>query len=246
MRSKKNTTYGIDSFLEAAKEKDSLRSEVNRDRLFAQKNLEAISSIEGVQTWKLVSADESNIAIQFNGNVPEMKFRLDFDFSSSGKVTCQTSPVPGNATQEKYVRYTFGTNTFLKERVLALQKHISASSLQSPSEIWSVIHHIEWYLGRLDIVGKELSILEVRHNGNLKKSPCSDKYHLELSVLNKARRTIVETIFEFGDSYPFAMDVDISGDVNIVSLENHLTKNAKPGFGYMSRSCDAIAAFQGK
>jgi len=246
LRSKKNTNSVIDSFVEATKEKDLLRSELNRDRSFAQKNFEAVISIEGIQSWKLVSANETNIAVQFIGIVPEISFRLDFDVSSAGTVTCQTSPLTSDATQKKQARHTSNTIVFLKERWLALQKNLSASSLKSPSEISSVIHHIEWYLGRLDIVGKELSILEVRHNGHLKKSPDNDNYHLELSVLNKARNTIVETVFEFGDTYPFLMDVDISGDVNIISLENHLTKTAKPGFGYMSRSCDVIAAFGAK
>lgn len=244
--SKKKINSAIDSFVEATKEKDLLRSELNRDRSFAQKNFEAVISIEGIQSWKLVSANETNIAVQFIGIVPEISFRLDFDVSSAGTVTCQTSPLTSDATQKKQPRHTSNTILCLKERWLALQKDLSASSLKSPSEICSVIHHIEWYLGRLDIVGKELSILEVRHNGHLKKSPDNDNYHLELSVLNKARNTIVETVFEFGDTYPFVMDVDISGDVNIISLENHLTKTAKPGFGYMSRSCDVIAAFGGK
>ena len=243
---KKNSNCRIDSFLEASKEMDVLRCDLGRDKLFAQKNLESIASIEGVQSWRLVSADERNIAVEFVGSVPEASIRLDFSVSSSGLVTCNTSTLSEMESEKKQSRYTSNVKSFFKEKACALQETLLDSSLKSPSEICSVIHHVEWYLGRLDIVGKELSMLEVRYNGKLKKLHGSDKYHLELSIPNKARGAIIETNFEFGDSYPFAMDADISGDANMVSLENHLIKSAKPGFGYMSRSCDVIGAFRGK
>jgi len=233
--------------LRALEEKKLLQSELVDGRKFAEKNFEVITSIEGVHSWKLVCADESKISVEFIlGSVPELNFRSDFRVTPSGQVICQTSAATDYNLEAKQMIFTSSVKSFFADKVHALRRDLTTTPLKSTLGICTAIHHIEWYLGRLDIIGKELSMLEVRYSGSLQRTKDSSSYQLELLIKNKSTGNAVQTLFEIGDSYPFAgLDVDISGEVDIDALERHLTKNAKPGFGYLSRACDVIAAFQG-
>lgn len=238
-------TEEIDSVLRIMEEKELLEGELINDRKVVEKNAEAVSTIEGIHNWKLVRADESKIAVEFLGSVPELCFRVDFSVSSSGQVDCRTRDVNKKSTKQVHANFTPSVRSFFAEKVHSLREDLSSSQLRSSSDIVENVHRIEWILGRLDIIGKELSMLEVRYSGSLKRSKTSTSHDLNLSIKNRSTETMVNTIFEIGEWYPFALDMDISGDIDVIAMERHLIRNAKPGFGYLSRACDVIAAFQG-
>ena len=53
-----------------------------------------------------------------------------------------------------------------------------------------------------------------------------------------------DACFKIGESYPFdTLAIQLDGCNEVRLLERHVLKNCKPGFGYLSRACDAIEAF---
>ncbi len=236
----------IDSVLELAKEGHQIQGHIKNDMKFTEGNAEALEMIEGVHSWKLLRADESNVAIEFLGSAPELCFRVNFSVSASGKVDCKTTNAIQNGNRKmNRIQFTPSVRSFFVDKVDVLRKDLSLSQLNVSSDIVEVVQRTEWFLGRLDIIGKEISMLEIRYNGSLKRVESSALHALNLSIDNKPTGKTVETTFEIGDWYPFVLDVDVSGDVDTLSIENHLTQNAKPGFGYLSRTCDIIAAASG-
>ena len=116
--------------------------------------------------------------------------------------------------------------------------------LQSSSLICHVVHYIDWYISRMEITGKELSMLENRFKGKLYTSGKDGSHNLELRFAQQSGHEVIVGCFELCDSYPFAgLDITIKGDVEVEALERHLSKNSKPGFGYLSRTCDVFSVF---
>ena len=56
----------------------------------------------------------------------------------------------------------------------------------------------------------------------------------------------VEAFFELPGTYPFSlMDVELDvseGDIDVDDIKANIVKTAKPGYGYLIRVCDVIAA----
>lgn len=243
---KSEENENIDSILQINGEKESLQVGLVHDRNVVEKKAEALALVEGVHNWKLVHADESQITVEFLGNVQELSFRADFSISSTGEVRCKTSNI-SNTNRKGKIKYTSSVKRFFVERVETMRKELSASNLTSSSDISNIVNHTEWLLGRLDIIGKEISMLELRHSGTLQRAQNSLMYYFNLSIKNKPKGICVNTTFDIGEWYPFALDIVISSnDVDVNALERHLIRNAKPGFGYLSRCTDVIAAFQGR
>ena len=243
---KSEENENIDSILQINGEKESLQVGLVHDRNVVEKKAEALALVEGVHNWKLVHADESQITVEFLGNVQELSFRADFSISSTGEVRCKTSNI-SNSNRKGKTKYTSSVKRFFAERVETMRKELSASNLTSSSDICNIVNHTEWLLGRLDIIGKEISMLELRHSGTLQRAQNSLMYYFNLSIKNKPKGICVNTTFDIGEWYPFALDIVISSnDVDVNALERHLIRNAKPGFGYLSRCIDVIAAFQGR
>ena len=161
----------IDSILKLMEEKKSLQTDLANDRQIVEKNFEAVTSLEGLQGWTLLCAEESNISVKFIGGIQELSFRLDFTVASSGQVFCETNPV-SHPNSKKGV-YTPSVKSFFARKVKELRKSLSSSKMKSSSDICSTIHHVEWYLGRLDVIGKELSMLEIRYAGKLRSIDAS-------------------------------------------------------------------------
>lgn len=236
----------VSSLIKTNNAKDTARINALENKARAQNALETLNSVEGLQSWKLVSAQDTSIIVEFacQDSVPEMGFRLEFFLFDSGKVVCKTSDASSSRGSDKKPRFTSSVKNFLIQRTQGLRKKLEATKLDSAAEISSAVVETEWYLERLWAIGKEISTLELRQSGKLAKSPETNGYEFILSKSN-AKGEKIEALFEIGESYPFVLNINLSGEIaNMDSLESHLVKNAKPGFGYLTRSVDGIESFQ--
>lgn len=236
----------VSSLIETNNAKDTARINALENKTRAQNALETLNSVEGLQSWKLISAQDTSIIVEFTclDNVREMGFRLEFFLFDSGKVVCKTSDASSSRGLDKKPRFTSNVKNFLTQRTQCLRKKLEVTELESAAEISSLVVETEWYLERLLAIGKEISTLELRQSGKLAKLSETSGYEFILSKSN-AKGEKIEAIFEIGESYPFVLNINLSGEItNMDSLESHLVKNAKPGFGYLTRSVDGIESFQ--
>jgi len=108
---KSEENENIDSILQINGEKESLQVGLAHGRNVVEKKAEALALVEGVHNWKLVHADESQITVEFLGNVQELSFRADFSISSTGEVRCKTSNI-SNSNRKGKTKYTSSVKRF--------------------------------------------------------------------------------------------------------------------------------------
>ncbi len=229
-------------------ESRSLQSKIEKSRSVAEALWEKTKILEGTNNWKLTRFDESVISIEFKGNVQELSFCTIFKKTSSGLINCETHemtlrvPTKPTSKYQKNLKYTPKILAFFADKVEILRLNLEKKNLKSIGDVRETVQFIEWSLERLDLIGKELSVLEQRHSGKLKR--IGNSYDFGLSMKSRSKGRDLQVNFRIDDSYPFSvLSINLFGDLNTDSLKRYLARNDKPGFGYLSRTCDMIAAF---
>lgn len=258
----RNQQGSLSERCEAFVHQDSIQIQFSDNRRVAERNWNKLKSIEGISSWRVKNLEESTISIEVKDrNISELSVLIDFKEVPSGKsgnIICKTRVMKRNidATKRKkgnfssvHSNYSLNVMTYIDHCTDKICQELNRHILHSSSDMFNVVNHVEWNLGRLALIGKELTMLERRHKGILKKSGRSETSAYVLDVtINGQRDQTIGASFYICESYPFAvLDVDLSlhGDthINIDSLERQLIKSSRPGFGYLSRSCDIIACF---
>ena len=243
---------------------NTFKRQLCEKRTSAKRNLGKLKSIEGVVGWRVKQIEESMISVEArDSNIPGLCIFVDFEEQTaimSGKVVCRAQV---RSTNKDYVAGRSGYSTkinseysssalnYIEHSMSATCKEISSRILDSSSDMFRVLNHVEWYLGRLALIGKELTVLERLHMGTLKRNigvKGFSSHLLNLTVKTREDKEVAAS-FEICESYPFAvLDVNISfldeASLDMKLLERQLRKTSKPGFGYLSRTCDVIASFQ--
>lgn len=219
------------------------------NKSFAEKNFEKMQSLEGVHSWNLKEISESRICICFEGYVEQLNISLDFIVSDSESISVRAhGMLPFNTVDSAvYIsgsQLTTNVLSFFGFKINQLANTLNGRILDDKSDISSVVQEVESFLCRMEIIGKEISRLQLRHSGRFQLTERG--HELSLSIFNRFCGTKIYVHFPITDAYPFAIiDVDIEGDVDIDTLGLQLAKNAHPGYGYLTRTCDMIAVFQG-
>ncbi len=237
----------VQQLIEVIDERRSLKSKIANSRSVAEALWEETKILEGTNNWKLSRFDESIISIEFKGNVPELSLCTVFKKTTSGLIKCEshkvTQKVPTKlmSKYKKNSKYTPNVLAFFSDKVEILRLNLEKKFLKSIVDVRETVQYIEWSLERLDLIGKEVSVLEQRHNGKLKRM--GNSYNFGLSMKSRSKGRGLHVNFRIDDSYPFSVLItNLSGDVNTDSLKRYLARNDKPGFGYLSRTCDMMAA----
>jgi hypothetical protein len=246
LRSENNNLQSLSelSLLQKSLEKDSqsLKAE-------AESNLSVLKSLELIHNMCLVRAESSSLTVRFGGFSSDSDIYLHLTETSNGFVCLSTL---GN--KEKYsldVRspnrigvFTEPVKDFVDQATAWFINHRTHSSF---STFHDIVMNLVSYLNRLHVIGKEISNLTRRYTGKLLWS--DDFSAIDLNLLlghrKNGRKYEVVATFHLNLSYPFVpLEVDIACDgIIIEDLEHLLVKNAKPGIGYLTRSCDVISAF---
>jgi hypothetical protein len=101
-------------------------------------------------------------------------------------------------------------------------------------------------MGRLDFVAMEIQGLLDRYNGKLIRNS-SDSYSLSVEFEGRLSKLWVD--FKIGPCYPWLpleVEMDFSEgsvDMEVDRICKALKKNAKLGFGSLSRACDIVSAY---
>lgn len=208
-------------------------------------------SLHGMHCWSPLIIDESSIVVVFIGASPKTCIKLCFSFATSGVVTCQANVDPSFIKQRKgkKLKLTPLITEYVVANIEALVESVSITKLRRGSDIVGFLQQVEMIHGRLEMTASEMFGLQKRYGTLLEADPVGKKSDFLLSVDFKSLSdsTTLRATFELNTSYPFApLNVsldDREGKVDVESMRRQLVKNAKPGFGYLSRTCDTISAF---
>jgi hypothetical protein len=198
-------------------------------------------------TNELVGDD---IIIKFEGLLKEAGFTATFSTASDGIVNCDAYPgITRNDESQLKVRsykLTPAVSTFIKTRVEDWTNALKTRTLTSGRQIRPVIQQLEFKLGRLEATAREISILQTRLKAQFEEDFSSQNgVHVFTATFTRASMKLRASI-GINSSYPFTpLDIcldPLAGAVDIEGIQRQLIKNAKPGFGYLSRTCDVISA----
>lgn len=230
----------------------ALSDEVQPSKKLAETLQHRFLSLNGMHTWSPVVIDDSNIVVGFIGASSKTCIRVSFSFAKSGAVTCKADVDSFFFKQRrgKKIKLTALITEFVVANVDALVEYINKTQLKHGSEVMKFLHQVELIHGRIESTASEMFGIQKRYGTLLEADPVGKKTDFLLSVDFTSQSdvsTALRATFELNASYPFApLNVsldDREGKVNVESMRRQLVKNAKPGFWYLSRTCDTIAAF---
>ena len=212
-------------------------------------------SSNGLHRWDPVKLKTSELSVVFPRSTNQPELVINFPLSTTRPMTCNTSlksfnKPPEGITSKKSPKFGPGVVTFVKYRIEGLCGTVTAKDYHKTEDMKGVIQQLEWQLGRIELTAKEISSLMYPYGAVFKQCDGnSDKgdftFHLEFA--SPGEEVKLNCSFLIKEMYPFApmepkFDV-LKGTLNVYSLKRRLNKTAKPGFGYLSRSIDAILAF---
>ena len=200
-----------------------------------------------------IEIDDTKLVVAVIGSSPRTCLELTFGVSKSSKITCEAkvrSSYFGQRTGMT-LKHTASISNYLRANVAPIIESVGESTLQSIDEVRELVRRIELAVARLEATASELSMVQKKYRAALERDPEGKDTDFLLSVAfskeGEASTTEVLATFEFNGSYPFSpLNVnldDSDGRIDADGLERQLVRNTKPGFGYLSRTCDTISAY---
>lgn len=198
------------------------------------------SCIKGVSGLLLSSVDTSGLDFRLEQKSgPNLDTQLRCDGSDELVVGCSIRQdfLKGSSAQEKSLALAFQQ---VHREVTC--KRVEAKVVKI-ERLGLLVHDLAWSFGRVSFVAKELAKLEQRYTTEIRNDPeGSDSDVLVRVVLGKN----LEATFELHATYPFGplsvTIVDGDGLEKVSMYKKRLARNARPGFGQLSRACDLLCA----
>lgn len=190
---------------------------------------------------------ENELRFTFVGPCPAACIELAFNVDRGGEVTCRATNQPKLLSKEGRGKIPKSISSFFESRVSLLCSLASSERIDSALHIGSSLRRIEWEMCRIEQTGSELAMIQRRYRGQLIFGSTSDSnpIFLEVEFTGTGKAELVAT-FELSPAYPFSpvnVELDVlEGEVDMEGIRKVLITNAKPGYGYLSRTCDMIAA----
>jgi hypothetical protein len=229
----------------------TLSEDMKQTRALAETLQNRFMSLNGMHCWSPLIVDESKIVVGFIGASPKTCIKVSFLIAKTGTITCQASVDSSLFRQRrgKKLKVTPATSLFMEANISTLIDFINNTKLVSGKKIGEMLQRLEMLHGRLEMTANEMFVIQKRYGTMLEADPVGSNSDFLLSVDFKSLcgSMTLRATFELNSSYPFApLNVsldDREGRVDVDLLRRQLVKNAKPGFGYLSRTCDTISAF---
>lgn len=234
--------------------KDLALAEAKLDvaRSKAESAQNGFTTVKALHIWMPVEIEDSKLAVVVIGSSPRTCVELTFGVSKSNMITCEAKVRSSYIDQRTgmMLKHTASVSNFLRVNVAQIVEAAGQITLESIDEVRELVRHTECAIGRIEATASELSMIQKRYRAALQADPEGEGADFLLSVAfskeSEASTEILAT-FEFNGSYPFIplkVNLDDSdGCIDADGLQRQLIRNTKPGFGYLSRTCDTISAF---
>ena len=223
-----------------AKETENEAESVERKYLIAK----------GCWRWEAASLGEDELSFDFIGVSPKACIHISFALTGANGVPCRAlvQPTLFRASKARHAsKFPPNVVSYLHRQVSDCCASINQTRLNSPKSIGSFLQLLELRLRRTERTATELAALVRRYEGVLQLSADSSTVQLEIEFAGLDGTPKLRATFDIADNYPFAplgTCLDSFGEqVDVEHLRKLLIKNAKQGFGYLSRACSLIEAF---
>jgi hypothetical protein len=223
----------------------TLKSDLAKMTTLADKAQQKYCIVCGSIAAKAVSMEGDKLSFKLIGSCPASCLRVDFVRTIPGEeVWACKAHVDKDLFEEFVGRPCFSSTALVKARVAFLSFELEQLTIKAPNTIGDVLRSIEIRFGRIESTAFEVAALVSRFKAKLLSGEEVPDMLLEVIIANRLGDTKLSVTFEISEAYPFApVYCDLNGDVDITKLRAILSRNAKPGFGHLMRTCDLIQAF---
>jgi hypothetical protein len=238
------------SIIDFLKENQVLSTKLIEDEKAAISFKRKCDTLKGAVKFKPSILEANDFSFLYDGSSPKSCVVLSFHGSSTNSVSCDakvdSSTFQNHGTMEANRLAT--VSSFVQVRVASLCGKVCRQTLHGLSEIPPYLRQLDWELGRLEGTAKEIAVLKERYRNQVSLNRVTDSshFHLKIHFTSLSGQSQLGASFEVREEYPFSPIIvcldTFSEKINVEALQQLLVKNAKPGFGYLSRLCDIVAA----
>lgn len=206
-------------------------------------------SVKGLSRVAPLSVTTATVTLRHIGCCPSSCLTSSFSFLGGSSVQCSSLCLDcALISKGKREKLSSHASMFVKSRCSLLSSVFSDKELAAAEEMRCLVRQLEWTRGRIESTAQELTALEKRFKLSLAtdREGGVSEFLVHVTFEGTVQNYDLVTTFELNASYPFGpLNVSLEpghSEMNLGHLQKHLTKNVKPGFGYLSRACDVIAA----
>lgn len=239
--------YDCDRILTSAEEADSYRKEFDAIQSQAQSAQKGYTSLRGLHSWMPLEVAESSLSFDTIGNSVNTCTTVTYDiFKQKGSVgNVQKKAQIPDGMKKSLRKYSGSVAAFLDDSVRRLAESARGNKNSwASSALTRNMQNYVWTLGRLDFTAGEIQGLLSRYKCALCRTGASS-FVLTVDFEGRASKLSVDFGMEFCyPSLPLEVRMDVwEGEIDFEGIRKALVKNAKPGFGYLSRACDILNAY---
>lgn len=245
----------LHSLTTASSNQEALKEQIALQRQDAESSERQCVILRGMNKWKPVTVDEGEMSFNWIGPCHGACVQMKFVISGPQSVFCEARVQRNLFPNHKFrsAEKFQSVATFIEVRVSEFCNKTSKEHLDCPTKISPFLRSAEWSLGRLEQTALELMQLQKRYRTVLspcpKSSPGLSEFQLQVQFPAPNESTVLTTL-SFSEEYPFSLSgfnlEQFGSKVDIQKMRKLLTRNIKPGFGYMTRICDEISSLIGK
>mmetsp|Transcript_22064 Transcript_22064/g.24815 ORF Transcript_22064/g.24815 Transcript_22064/m.24815 type:complete len:837 (-) Transcript_22064:275-2785(-) len=220
--------------------------EHNDLRAAAESAQKSLLSLRGLHSWSMCTVSGINMEFVTLGSCSQTHLKLLYEGAKSNKLqTILTSKVNSNHEKTKSLYIYHGPiSVFIDSSIKRLIHTAQRSSLGGSIRISEHLQNYSWLIGQLDLIAKEFQVVQRRYNGKLRRTERDeDTFSFLVEFENATSKIVVEFEIEpmMYPSFPVEVHLDlILGEVDINKLRRNLRKNAKAGFGSITKACDIV------
>ena len=205
-------------------------------------------TLKGLHSWNPSSLCESRMVFTTVGNSLYTSTTLTYEFDKSDSIVRHVSlNQPSQTRAQKFSsRSNPSISSFLDVCVKRQMDASKTLSLTSASQIGDNMQDYMWTMGRHDQTAIELQSLRRRYKTKFTKQG-DHCFVFSVEFEGKAGRIHVDfELDHFYPSLPLGVKLDLmEGKIDLSRIQKALQKNAKPGFGNLSRACGIVSALVG-
>ena len=233
---------------DALRAESSAKSEIQLQKKTAEESRGKINSVEKLHIWSPLCMEDSEISVSFNEFVKDPSMVVKFVNLQQRPIKCIPSLI---SEQENRIilksvgsyKYSPSVAAFVKARMQRLVEEMAAkngSTITVPG-MKMTLQTLEWQIGRLELLAKEVQRMISQHEGVLYRNNGDNSFGIRFDMGGKLRvKILLSNSFAHG---PINLTLDqIEDSVDVSRIRRQLVKNSKPGFGSLSRALDIIAA----
>lgn len=205
--------------------------------------------LKAVVAFQTTEASQERLSLEYVGPCPGASISVSFSIVAGKFVSClakiDSSVYPKHLSRniDKY-KNLMG---FLRNRTQIVCDRLSTTKFRGTEDVGDLLRGAFGELKRAEMTANEICKIQRRYDATISPSEFP-VFVLRVQFANTQARSrkMVVAAFELSKSYPFdQMEAEIDvveGEVDIDSIQGKLVKTAKPGYGYLIRACDVIAA----